>query len=158
MRKELVFLAKFFAIYFVLQWLVLAAPLGALQQLIAAVEAGWLGLNTAGNIVQAGNGFFEISASCTGLVSASVLAAVVFSLKKPAAKEKVVLFAVGAVVLFLLNFARVYLVLAIAIGYGVELAELAHTVSWFSTAVLVLILWYVGTKRLAKIDDFSELM
>ena len=156
-RKETVFLIKFFAIYLVVQYLILIAPLAFLQEAIASFESSLLGLQSVGSQVYA-NGVFVISASCTGLVSASILAAVVFSLKKPELKKKVAVFVAGAIALLLLNLARVYFVLVVALNWGVEAAETAHTVSWFSTAALILIVWYFATKRIANAKNFADLI
>jgi hypothetical protein len=40
----------------------------------------------------------------------------------------------------------------------VELADTAHTISWFTTAALVLVAWYFGTKKIAKVTNFKELL
>ena len=159
MKRELVFLAKFAAIYIVLQAVIQFGPLLPLEEAIASLEAGWIGAENFGNIIDTGgNGLFEISASCTGLVSASVLAAVVFSLRKPKLKKKAMVFAVGAIALFVLNLARVYIVLVSAVQFGIGMSEIVHIVSWFSTAAFILAAWYFGTKRIAKVKDFSELL
>tara|TARA_Y100000310_G_scaffold280829_1_gene300833 strand:+ start:3596 stop:4006 length:411 start_codon:yes stop_codon:yes gene_type:complete len=134
------------------------APLSPLQNAIAGFEAGLLGLARDGNVIGIAGGLFVVSASCTGLVSASVLAAIIFSLKKPVLKKKLVIFATGAIALFLLNLVRVYIVLLVAINFGSAAADLAHTISWFSTAALILAAWYLGMKKLIGIKDFSELM
>jgi exosortase/archaeosortase family protein len=157
-RKELIFLVKFFAIYFVLQAVILLAPLGWMQNFIALLEAGLLGLKSSANAIQAGGGTFIIAANCTGLVSASILAAVVFSLKKPEFKKKLLVFVTGSFALMLLNLVRLYLVLLVASSFGVGLADTAHTISWFTTAALVLVAWYFGTKKIAKVTNFKELL
>ena len=157
-KKELVFLVKFFAIYLALQAAIIIAPLGWLQAGIASLEAGILGLKSAGNAIYAGGGTFLIAANCTGLVSASILAAVVFSLKRPELKKKLFVFAAGAIALLLLNLVRLYLVLFSALGFGIVWADAVHTISWFTTAALVLAAWYFGTKKLAGVENFKELL
>ena len=149
---------KFFLIYFLLQAAIQLSPLQPLQEFIAGIEAGALGLESQGSNIYTSSGLFVITASCTGLVSASVLAAIIFALKKPRLKTKVALFVGGTIALFLLNLARVYLVLLVAIRFGAETAGIAHTVSWFSTAAFILALWYLGVKRIAGIKDFAGLM
>jgi exosortase/archaeosortase family protein len=129
-----------------------------LQNFIASFEAGLLGLESVTNAIQAGGGIFIIAANCTGLVSASILAAVVFSLKKPEFKKKLLVFVAGSFALMLLNLARLYLVLLVATSFGLIWAETVHTVSWFTTAALVLAAWYFGTKRIAKVTNFKELL
>jgi len=141
-----------------LQAAIYLLPLGVLQQAIAGFEAGLLGLESNGSMIYTTAGIFVISNNCTGLVSASVLAAVIFALKKPEIKKKAAMFLAGAIALLLLNFVRVYIVLMTAMQWGAQAADLAHTVSWFSTAGLVLVLWYAAVKKVAGIKDISGLM
>ena len=157
-KKELWFLMKFFLIYAVLQFAVLAAPLSGLQEWIAGIEAGLLGLEVSGSSILIGTDIFIISASCTGVVSAAVLAAVIFALKKPGMKLKLAMFAFGAVALLLLNLLRVYAVLLVAVGWGTGAAELAHAVSWLGTAFLVLLVWYFATKKIMGTGNFAEML
>jgi len=122
-RKAIIFLVKFFLIYAVLQTLILAMPLTFLQESIASSQASLLGLESSGSQIFFNSHVFEIVANCTGLMSISVLAAIVFSLRKPALKKKATLFALGTIILFPLNFARVYLVLAAALYLNPGMAE-----------------------------------
>lgn len=155
-KKIIFFCAKFFIIYFVLQYLIELADLSALNNFIAYSSASLLGLGYEGNIVFVNGAIFTITNFCTGLVSASVLAAIVFSLRKPALGKKVVLFLGGLVLLLLINIPRVSLVLYSAM-MGLD-AELVHTLTWFIMSAAVLLIWYYGTKRVAKVKDFSELV
>ena len=151
-------MAKFALLYIVLQAAIQFSPLGPLENAIASIEAGWLGLENEGSLIHTSNGLFEINASCTGLVSASVLAAVIFALKKPKLKKKIAVFLAGGISLFVLNFVRVFVVLLVAQIWGSGAAEIVHTVSWISTAALVLTVWYFGMKKIAKVKDFSSLL
>ncbi len=87
-----------------------------------------------------------------------ILASIVFSLRKPEFKKKLVLFSMGFAVLFLSNFLRIYLVLLAGINYGIGAADLVHTISWFTTSALIILLWYYLTKKIAKVEKFSELV
>ena len=157
-KKALFFLVKFFVIYGVLQAAILAAPIGQLKAWIAGIEAGLLGLPTQGNLLFFNGHVFEIAANCTGLMSAAVLAAIIFSLKKPDLKKKIALFAVGSIALFALNIARIYTVLLAAISFSPESAETLHIVTWFVMAGAILALWYWLTKRIAGTKAFSEML
>ncbi len=155
-KKIFWFCVKFFIIYFVLQYLIELADLSALNNFIAYASASILGLSFGGNIVLVAGNVFTITNMCTGLVSASVLAAIVFSLCKPRIGQKVVLFMGGLVLLMLINIPRVSLVLySASIGFD---ANLVHTSTWFIMSAAVLLIWYYGTKRIAKVKDFSELV
>jgi len=158
MKKNIVFVVKFFTIFFILHTLLYFAPIEGLLEWIAGFEAGLLGLVSAENIIFVGEHSFEISESCTGLVSGIILAGVVFALRKPGLKKKIELFVIGFAVLFAANLLRVYIVIAAAVLWGAHWADLLHTISWFSTAGLVLLLWYYLTKKFAGINNFFELL
>jgi len=157
-RKAIFFLAKFFLIYAGLQALVLLLPISALLLPIAAMEASWLGLQAQGNIILFDSHNFEIAENCSGLVSISVLAAIIFSLSRPELRKKIALLAFGAAILFPLNLLRVYLVLLAAISFNPEMAETLHIATWFITSAIIIALWYFLTKRIAKVKDFSGLL
>ena len=151
------FLAKFFAIFLLLQALVLIAPLEPIETAIAGFEAGVLGLQNTGNLIVTGNGNFEIAASCTGLVSAAVLAAVVFSLRKPGMRKKLAVFGAGTLLLLGFNLVRVYFVLWSA-RFGIGTAELLHIASWYATSAVVIGAWFYLTKKIAGVKNFYELL
>ena len=157
-RKAAFFLVKFFVIYSVLQTAILLAPLDPLKGGIASLEAGALGLESEGNKIYFKGGIAEIVANCTGLMSISVLAAIVFSLKKPAFKKKTGLFAVGAALLFPLNLLRVYFVLLAAIAFELETFETIHTATWFAMSAAILLLWYYLTKKVTKAKEFGHMI
>jgi len=158
MKQNVLFLLKFFLIFGVLQSIIVAAPLSALNEWIASVEASALSLENHGDSVVSGNASYVITNSCTGLVSGSILAAIVFSLKKPGVKKKTIVFLAGAVVLFLVNLLRVYVVILGGITYGFGFAEALHVASWFAMSALIISLWYYLTKKWVGVKDFSELM
>ncbi|MDD5147886.1 MAG: archaeosortase/exosortase family protein [Candidatus ainarchaeum sp.] len=157
-KRELFFIIKFFIIFFALQFLILALPLAPVRDFIAGTEGNALGMAVDGNRIFFGERGFEVTNSCTGLVSGAILAAVIFPLKKPGLKKKLAMAISGALVLFLLNFPRIWLVLAIARNYGAGLAELLHEITWITTALLVLLVWYFAAKKIAKIKNFAELL
>src|SRR3989338_5388197 len=140
-KKELFFSIKFFIIFLVLQFFILSAPLAQLENFIASAEAGALGLQSSGNIVFFEDQSFQVGANCTGLLSGAILIA-----------------AAGALVLFLLNFPRVFFVLWAAKNFGAGLAETLHEITWMTTAVLVLIVWFFAIRKIAKTKNFAELI
>jgi len=157
-RKAVFFLLKFFVIYGVLQALILAMPLGPLQDGIASLEAGFLNLESEGNRIFFKENVFSIVANCTGLVSVSVLASIVFSLRKPGIGKKLGLFGAGAAVLFPLNIARIYFVVLAATFFGAGIAESLHVLTWFLVSAAILALWYFLTQRIAKVERFEHLL
>lgn len=156
-KKAVVFLAKFFALFLLLQTLIFLAPLDSLENGIAELEAGLLSLERQENLVVMEKGNFEISANCTGLVSAAVLASIVFSLKKPDLKKKILIFLAGSIALLLLNLVRVYIVL-LSSSQGIGFAETMHVASWYAMAGAIIIAWFYLTRRITEIKDFSGLI
>jgi len=157
-KKALVFLVKFFAVYGILQAIIIFAPLQPLLEFIASTEAGFLGTQAIGNVVSFNGHNFEIVPNCTGLMGISVLAAIVFSLRKPELKKKICLFALGAAILFPVNLLRVYLVLLSARAFNPEAVENLHIATWFITSAIIIALWYYMTKKVAKVEEFSDFL
>ncbi len=108
------------------------------------------------NLVFVKDGVFEITPSCTGLVSTSILAAIVYSLKKSGLKRKTLIFLAGASMLIFLNYFRVLAVLWTGKEFGTNAAGITHVVSWFSTTIFVLVLWYYFTKKITGAKNFSD--
>jgi exosortase/archaeosortase family protein len=153
-KKVIMFLAKFFAIFAVLHTLIYLVDLSWLQNSIALFEAGLLQAPVHNSLILINQNVFNISASCTGLISSFILAAVVFSLKKPEIKAKVMLFAAGSALLFLVNLLRVYLVLLSAQLYGLLAATWLHFISWFVMSALIIGIWFYLTASYMKIKSF----
>ncbi|MFH0954997.1 MAG: exosortase/archaeosortase family protein [Candidatus Micrarchaeota archaeon] len=154
----LLFLAKFFLVYFLLQFLIVIADFSRLNDSLASFEAGLLNLPFAQNQILVPSGVFQIDNQCTGLASAAILAAVIFAVKKPDLKTKLKLWIACGFVLFVLNLLRLYVVLWMGKHYGIATADIVHTASWISTAVLILAVWYFLTKKIAKVRNPSELV
>jgi exosortase/archaeosortase family protein len=155
--KILIFLIKFFAIFFILSTIIEAMDLTFLTNFLAFITANYMGLAYKASIIFAQNHTFIVSNSCTGLVSASILASVIFALNRPKLPQKIKLFIFGALLLLVINVFRIFLILFSA-EIGILDPDFVHTITWFLMSGLILIIWYYGTKKLAKIKDFSELI
>ena len=150
------FLGKFFVIFAILTIIIELLDLSMFTSWLASICAVPFGLEVQGNAIMINGQQFAVTNACTGLMSASILAAVIFALKKPELEKKMTIFIVGLVVLLVANIPRIMLVLWTA-TLGLD-AGLVHTLTWFLMSALILLLWYYGTKLYAKIDDFSELL
>ncbi|MFA5125734.1 MAG: hypothetical protein WC462_01900 [archaeon] len=154
-KKLLFFVAKFFIIFAVLNILIELADLSFLTNFIASISASFLNAQYLHNVVFV-KSFFIITNSCTGFVSASILASIIFALRKPALKKKIILFLLGTAVLLIVNIPRIIFVLYMSkIGFN---AELMHEMTWFLMSAIVLAIWYYGTKRVEGIKEFNELL
>ena len=155
-KQLLLFAVKFFSIFVVLNVLIELADLSFLTGWLASVVGWILGVATASNILLINSSQFVVTNSCTGLVSASILASIVFALRLPSLKKKIGVFVLGLVVLMLINVPRVALVvLAAKRGFDVELV---HELTWGLMSAIVLLIWYYGTKKITRVKEFSELL
>ena len=154
-KKSFVFLSKFFAFFGFFQWLLFVVDTSALQVFLAGLEAGFLGLERNGNILFINGQGYAIVPSCTGIVSAIILGAIVFSLKKPSMKEKIGIFSIGVIVLFLVNIVRLYAVLLVGKEFGVQAADTVHVATWFLMSGAIIWAWYFFTKKLTGIQSFD---
>ena len=132
-----------------------AADISFFQESITAFQANLLGADFDGIKIFLNGGVFLITPSCTGFVSASILGAIIFSLKKPKLKQKIGIFLAGAVLLMVANQFRLYFVLLSGKFFWVQTAELVHVASWFATTAAIIFAWYYFTKKTAKIKDFE---
>lgn len=158
MNKNIIFLIKFSIIFIILTTLIELIDLSFAQNFVAQLTANFSRLNFSGINIFVKEDVFAITKLCTGFLSIAILASIIFSLSKPQIGKKIKIFLVGAVALFLLNIVRVILVLEIGKSFGASAAQLFHIISWFSTAALIIIAWYFFTKRITKIENFSELL
>lgn len=154
-KKTVLFFVKFFVFFGFFHWLLFAFDFSFLENTIAGIEAGLLGLERKENLLFIGTEVYAIVPSCTGLVSAIILGGIIFSLKKPAFLQKMAIFIAGSVVLFLLNLVRVFLVLLIGAMHGMQAAETAHIASWFAMSTGIIIAWYYLTKKITRIKNFE---
>lgn len=154
-KPGIIFLAKFFVVFFVFEWLLTFLRAEPLQDFIASSQAAFFGLKTSTNLIFVEDGIFEINSSCTGLVSSIILGAIVFSLKKPELPKKIAIFLSGALLLVFLNYFRVMAVIFVGVHYGMRAAEIVHVISWFSTTAFVIGIWYLFTKRISKVKNFA---
>ncbi|MFA5763663.1 MAG: hypothetical protein WC915_02535 [archaeon] len=156
-NKMLIFLVKFFILFFVLSELINFLDLSFFLNIITKISASYLNLQFIGNQIFIGSNIFIVTNSCTGLVSASILAAVIFALKKPKIHQKLKLFIFGTLLLLVINVPRIILILFIAKATSID-PDLVHTLTWFLMSFIILIIWYFGTKSVAKIKEFDELL
>jgi exosortase/archaeosortase family protein len=154
-KSVILFLIKFFIIYFVLSVIISLLDLSFITNYLAMLTASILGLEFAGNIVLVEGTRFVITNYCTGLMSGAILASIIFALKRPELKQKLLLFLFGFCLLLVINIPRLLLVLASAkVGFD---AGLIHTTTWFVMSGVILVVWYFGTKSITK-NDFNKLL
>jgi exosortase/archaeosortase family protein len=155
-KRILFFIIKFFIIFFILNLVVELLPLDFLTSSLALFVGNLLGLQVLNNVVLVNDSTFIIGNMCTGLTSASILAAIIFSLSRPTLSKKIIFFLTGLVLLLLVNVPRLILVLYFAKqGYD---AGLVHELTWFFMSAVVLFIWYYWNKKILGVKDFSELV
>lgn len=151
----LLFLAKFFAIFLVLTFIINIADLSFFNQKAAQITADLNGLQSYQNAVFFEEKVFFVTNNCLGLLTASILAGLIFSFKKPVFKKKLGLFISGFLLIIVVNVFRLWLVLFLAKkGFDVEFV---HTLTWFFMSAIVLMIWYFGSKKYFK-KEVNELV
>jgi exosortase/archaeosortase family protein len=155
-KREAFFILKFFAIFLILELALHIIGFEQLQNMIAKSQAKVFNLVSEGNNIFLDAGVFEINPSCTGLVSGIILAAIIFSLKKPDLPKKIFILISGSLVLFVINYFRVLIVIWAGIEFGMQAAEAVHVVSWFSTTFFVFGAWYYFTKLVSGAKNFDD--
>ena len=154
-KKSVIFLLKFFLIFSVLHYLIYLIDTDFLQQFITDFASNALNLPSQGLFIYINAQPFFISKSCTGLISSFILAAIIFSLKKPEIEKKIAMYLAGTIILLIANVFRVIFVLWMGILFGIQAAELTHVISWFAMSALIIALWYYSSLKLLKIKNFS---
>lgn len=154
----MLFVIKFFAIFSIIGTAINYVNLEWFTSAIAFFEAKMFSLPYTENLLLLNGQIYEINNSCTGLLSATILAGIVFALKKPDFKNKLKIFLTGAILLIPINLARIAGVLLVGINFGTNAAEIMHVISWFFTTGIILLLWYKLTaKKLGK-KGFKEMI
>ena len=147
-KQNILFLVKFFAIFGVLEYLILNIPLIFFENWIAFLQEMLLNVPRQGNSLMVNGTAFVITESCTGLVSSAILAATIFSFNKPEFSKKIQIFLAGFVLLLPLNIVRVYGVILIGKTWSIEAAVNAHIISWLAMSLAILALWYYLTVKM----------
>jgi exosortase/archaeosortase family protein len=149
------FSIKFFLIFFTLTFVIELLDLSMVSNFLTIIVASVLNLPFKLNQIFFEGNTFIISNACLGFSSASILFALIFSLKKPIFTKKLILFVLGFLIIFLINIPRLILVVYSAtIGFN---ADLVHTFTWFLMSVLVLLIILIGAKYYYK-KELSELV
>lgn len=158
MNRELVFFIKFVVIFSVLYLLIYFAELSLLTNWLAELQRVLFGFNSSGNLVLSTDTVFEINNFCSGLSSAAVFAAVVFSFRKPEITRKVLLFVFGFLVLMIVNLLRIWFVVFFDANVVSGSAESVHVVSWFLMSAAIIGVWYFAVGRIAAVKNLSDLL
>ena len=155
-QKLLLFLAKFFVIFFLLSQLVELIDLSFLTNFLAKVSASFLGLDFLANQIFIDGAVFIVTNSCTGLISASILGAIIFALKKPSMFNKFKLFLFGTLLLLVVNVFRIIFILYFA-KIGLD-ANLIHELTWYLMSGIIILIWYYCMEKVYEIKNFNLLV
>jgi exosortase/archaeosortase family protein len=154
-QNLLIFLIKFFIIFFILSTIIEFLDFTFLREFITYISATYTGVSFSGSAIFIGVTKFVVVNSCTGLVSGAILLALIFAGVKPDLKNKGLLALFGVCLILIINIPRVMLVLITA-KLGLD-AELVHIITWFMMSGIVILIWYYGNK-LVGTKEFNELI
>lgn len=155
-KPILIFLIKFFAIFFTLEIVITQIDLSFLTNFIAMLVATFFNLPYQNNTIFLNDVSFIVTNSCTGLVSLAILIAITLPLKQMELKKRGLVVLLGALFLLTLNIPRIGLVIYSGlIGFN---AGFVHEITWFLMSGIILIIWFFGVKLIQKENDFSKLI
>jgi len=157
--KEKIFLFKFFLVYFV-GYLVLEffLPTFFIQNWLAQFVGNFFGLVISGNIIFTSMGLFVITKDCTGFLSFLLLVSIVFSTKKLNHIHRFIQLFVGFFLLFGINIIRIIFIVQLGLFFGMDVANIVHSLTWFLMAAIILFYWLFTTKKLTNVKNYSELI
>jgi len=144
---RLVFCLKFFIIFFGFSFILEQINLSFFTNYLTFLISTIMSLPYNSNVIFAGKNFI-ITNICTGLTTVSILAATIFSMRKPQLKNKVVLFLFGSIIILLVNIPRIILVIYSHL-YGFD-SELVHVLTWFVMSGVVLFIVIIGLRNYYK--------
>ncbi|MEK6924422.1 MAG: archaeosortase/exosortase family protein [Candidatus Micrarchaeota archaeon] len=142
-KNRLAFVARFLAAFAPLFLLVEWVRLPALYETIAHLEATLLSATNlpataTGSIITTTAGAFEITAECTGLAMAAMLASLLFASRN---EKQLKWLAAGTAFLLAFNLLRLYATLATGAAFGQGALEIVHPALWFVDAAAVVAVW-----------------
>ncbi|MGI6589277.1 MAG: hypothetical protein ACOX1V_01275 [Candidatus Iainarchaeum sp.] len=153
-KPIIIFLIKFFITFAILELIIITIDLSLLTNLIASIISDFLKISYSNNILFTDSTNFIVTNSCTGLVSAAILASITLPLKRVSLKKRIFITLGGGLLILIANIPRVGLVVASSF-LGLN-TNLVHELTWFLMSGLVVIIWYYGLKFIQKENDFSK--
>ena len=118
---------------------------GALNSLgySAVVKDYYIGISSGYTIAN-----FEINIDCTGWKSMYTLVALAIATPLDQ-KKKLKFLAIALPAIFILNFVRILLTIALAFQYGFQYLDIVHTLLWREGLIFsVLAIWYIWLRRI----------
>lgn len=155
-KKITFFLIKFFIIFTILFFLIEILPLSFYNNFLAQITASPLGLNYLQNKIFFENTTFIVTNLCSGLISITIFAGLIFGFKNPVLINKIIIFLLISLILLIVNIFRIFFILIMSIN-GFD-PEFIHEVTWYLMSLLILILWYFSIKKLTIYKKFNELL
>ena len=155
-NKSMNFLFRFFAIYLCLYAVLFVLVQTNFVNGFTALESSLLNGTKVGNFVVANGYTYEITPSCIGIVSVSMLVGLTFAMKRINIQNKVKIAGFGSIVLLSFNVVRVFYSIYLGSIEGPQIAQNAHTISWFFMGAMVLFVWYLLIKIVEKPKQISD--
>lgn len=156
-KKFVPFLIKFSIISatgtIILPLLNLSLFTNSIVDIVAAIS----NVTAFGDILYVKNQPLVVTNMCIGLESTIILAAVIFSLKKPEFNKKVYNLAIAGMFLLAINLVRIITVVEIA-KIDFSLVDFVHMVSWLFTTAVIFAAWYVLSKKELEKHTLEELI
>lgn len=151
------FLIRFFSVFILVELLLILFPPLEYQQWIATQIGNLLHVPVNGTFVGIAGSLFEISAFCSGFTTFSLFAGLVLGFNIPDWPTKIRLLIEGGLLIFILNFLRIYFVVWTGIHSSILAAETLHILSWFMLSGIITYTWFVWMKNETRSMDGNAL-
>lgn len=144
-KKEIVFLSKFFLLFFIPFAAIHVLPLDFISSAIALIQSTMLrgaGISaySFGPFILSQGQVFKIIIDCTGLVMLILFFALLYSTKERRPGRKVQLIA-SILFLFAFNLFRLFITILSGLFFGENAINLVHPLLWFVDSGVVMLCW-----------------
>ncbi|MEK6902300.1 MAG: exosortase/archaeosortase family protein [archaeon] len=151
------FVVRFFLVFFAVELLLFLFPPLGYQEWIATQIGNLLHVPVNETFLLVNESWFEISAFCSGFTTLALFAGLVLGFNIPDWATKVRFLMEGGLLIFLLNFIRIYFVVWVGVNYSFAAAETFHILSWFALSGMILWMWMELMKKETRTMNAGEL-
>lgn len=103
---------------------------------------------------------FSIISACTALIAYILLTVLILTTRKITLKERIKLFFIGSLGIYLMNILRIFILIAIYLEYGKNYFEAVHLVFWHLVSTLIVaLIWIVLVEyyKIKSIPVYSDI-
>jgi len=113
-----------------------------------------------GNVIIIGGSSFNIISACTALVAFILLAVLVLTTRRMSLKERIKIFLIGSLIVYLANILRIFVLVVVYMQFGEYYFDAVHLVFWHIVSTLfVAITWIVLVEfyKIKSVPIYSDI-